>query len=515
MASVVEQSNNRRIAKNAIALYVRMLLSILVSLYTSRVVLNTLGVEDFGIYGVVGGVVGMMGFLNAAMSGATSRFLTFELGRGDSERLHKTFSSAMIIHIGIALTVFVVAETIGLWFVNTQLVIPENRMVAANWTYQFSVFAAMVSITQVPYNADIIANEKMDVYAYVELLNVALKLAIVYLLILGDIDKLILYAFLMLCVSVVIAIIYRVYCLRHFSESRFSWVWDKTILKPMLTFSGWDLYGNMSVTVRQQGTNMLLNIFFGPIVNAASSITTTVNGALLGLAQNVVTAFRPQIIKSYSINDWGRFNNLIVNGAQFTCALFIILSLAVFFELPLILNIWLGQIPDYVIEFCRISLIANCVGVVNAVVNIGIHSTGDIRRISFITGSIILSSLLCSYVVLKLGCEAHSVYVVLSVIMLLVLATDCLILKKQVPEFQLIRFVLGLIKILLIAIVAIVLVAMCNRVMAGGFARFLLECVISVSVIGVLSFFIILSKQQRCDIISSVKRKMRIKPVLK
>ncbi|MBQ5753825.1 MAG: polysaccharide biosynthesis protein, partial [Alistipes sp.] len=186
MASVVEQSNNRRIAKNAIALYVRMLLSILVSLYTSRVVLNTLGVEDFGIYGVVGGVVGMMGFLNAAMSGATSRFLTFELGRGDSERLHKTFSSAMIIHIGIALTVFVVAETIGLWFVNTQLVIPENRMVAANWAYQFSVFAAMVSITQVPYNADIIANEKMDVYAYVELLNVALKLAIVYLLILGD-----------------------------------------------------------------------------------------------------------------------------------------------------------------------------------------------------------------------------------------------------------------------------------------------------------------------------------------
>jgi O-antigen/teichoic acid export membrane protein len=218
-----------------------MLLSTLITLYTSRVVLDMLGVEDFGIYALVGGVVAMLGFLNAAMSGATSRFLTFELAKGNSERLRDTFNSAMIIHIGIALLVFVVAETAGLWFVNTQLVIPEERLVAANWAYQFSAFAAMVGITQVPYNADIIANEKMDIYAYVEMLNVGLKLGVVYLLVIGVFDKLILYALLILCVSIIIAMIYRVYCLRHFQESRLRWVWDITLLKPMLAFSGWDL----------------------------------------------------------------------------------------------------------------------------------------------------------------------------------------------------------------------------------------------------------------------------------
>ena len=221
-------SNNKRIAKNTIMLYIRMFISMLVGLYTSRVVLATLGVEDYGIYGVVGGVVGMMGFLNASMSGATSRFLTFELGRGDKERLAKTFSSALIVHIAIAIIVFILAETVGLWFLCNKLNIPEGRMEAAHWVYQFSILATMLSITQVPYNATIIAHEKMDVYAYMEILNVTLKLLIVYLLTIGDFDKLKLYAVLTFAVSLIIMMIYRIYCLRHFKESRFHWVWDKT-----------------------------------------------------------------------------------------------------------------------------------------------------------------------------------------------------------------------------------------------------------------------------------------------
>ena len=267
--------NNKRIAKNTIMLYLRMFLTMVVGLYTSRVVLQTLGVEDYGIYGVVGGIVAMMGFLNASMSGATSRFLTFELGRGDKERLSKTFSSALVVHIIIAVIVFVVAETVGLWFLCYKLVIPENRMVAAHWVYQLSILSSMITITQVPYNSSIIAHEKMDVYAYVEILNVTLKLLIVYLLVIGNFDKLILYAILMFAVSVIIMMVYRIYCLRRFEECKFRLFLDKDYLKPLLSFSGWDLYGNTDFSVRQQGANFLLNMFYGVVLNAAYNIATT------------------------------------------------------------------------------------------------------------------------------------------------------------------------------------------------------------------------------------------------
>lgn len=255
-----EVLDNRRIAKNTLILYIRMFISMIVGLYTSRVVLNTLGVEDFGIYGVVGGVVGMLGFLNASMSGATSRFIIFELGTGDIQKLRDTFSSSLIIHIAIALIVLLFAETVGLWFLCNKLVIPDNRMEAAYWVYQLSIFSAMLSITQTPYNACIIAHEKMSVYAYIEILSIVLKLMIVYLLLIGNWDKLKLYSLLVFLVSMLIMMVYRVYCIRHFVETHFHWVWDKSILKPLFSFSGWDLYGNVCVTVKGQSI-LYLEIF--------------------------------------------------------------------------------------------------------------------------------------------------------------------------------------------------------------------------------------------------------------
>ena len=239
-------SNNKRIAKNTVMLYIRMGLGMVVSLYTSRVVLQTLEVEDYGIYGVVGGVVAMFSFLNSTMAGATSRFLTFEMGKGDKERLKDTFSSALIIHIGIALLVLILAETVGLWFLNNKLVIPEGRMGAAHWVFQFSVLGMFVGFTQVPYNATIIAHEKMDIYAYIELLHVFFKLGIVYLLVIGNFDKLILYALLTFVVNVIIAMIYRIYCIRHYEESKFRFIWKKDIFRPMLSFSGFNLFVNVS-----------------------------------------------------------------------------------------------------------------------------------------------------------------------------------------------------------------------------------------------------------------------------
>ena len=292
--------NNKRIAKNTLYMYMRMGITMLVQLYTSRVVLQTLGVEDYGIYGVVGGIVAMMGFLNASMSGATSRFLTFELGKGDKDRLEKTFSSALIVHIIIAAIVFIVAETVGLWFLCNKLVIPENRMNAAFCVYQMSIISAMLSITQVPYNACIIAHEKMDVYAYVEILNVTLKLLIVYLLVIGNFDKLILYSALYFVTSFIVMMAYRVYCLRNFFETKFHWIWNKEYLRPLLSFAGWNLFGNFGSIVGNQASNLVINSFFGVLMNAAASVALTVCGIVTQFASNAMTAFRPPITKLYA-----------------------------------------------------------------------------------------------------------------------------------------------------------------------------------------------------------------------
>ena len=388
-------SSNRRIAKNAVMLYIRMFLTMIVGLYTSRVVLNVLGVEDYGIYGVVGGVVAMLGFLNASMSGATSRFLTFELGKGDKKRLADTFSSALIVHIGIALIVFVVAETLGLWFLTHKLVIPEGRMTAAHWVYQMSIASAMLGITQVPYNATIIAHEKMDVYAYVEILHVTLKLLIVYLLIIGDIDKLVLYAALVLAVGVIIILIYRIYCIRHFQESHFHWIWDKTILKPLLSFSWQTIVAHMSYSFRLQGTNFVLNMIFGVIVNAATGIASTVNGTISQFSYNVIAAFNPQIIKCYAHDDPLSSCRLIILAAKYSTILILLIIIPFEFEAPQILRLWLGQLPDYAVSFNRIMMLSLLTCVTNPVYT-GLMATGFIKSYSLIQAALYL---ICPFVI--------------------------------------------------------------------------------------------------------------------
>ena len=258
-------SDNKTIARNSILLYLRMLLSIIVSIYTSRIVLQTLGVSDYGVYNVVGGVVAMLTFLNSAMAGATSRFFTFEMGKDDTKRLNNTFSSAMFIHIGLAAVVLIITETFGLWLLCNKLVIPEERMFAAHVVYQCSIIGMVITFTQVPYNAAIISHEKMDVYAYVELLHVFLKLGIVYLLLVGNFDKLVLYAILVLSVNVIVAMTYRIYCLKNFVETKVVFLWDKSILEPMLSFFGWNAFSGCGYSLRVYGSNIVLNTFFGTI----------------------------------------------------------------------------------------------------------------------------------------------------------------------------------------------------------------------------------------------------------
>lgn len=490
-------SSNKRIARNTIMLYIRMLLSIVVSLYTSRVVLTVLGVEDYGIYGVVGGVVSMFTFLNASMSGATSRFLTYEMGTGNMEKLKDTFSSALLVHIIIALLIFILAETVGLWFLIHKLVVPEDRMFAAHIVYQLSILSAMVSITQVPYNATIIAHEKMDVYAYVELLNVFLKLAIVFLLpILGN-DKLIVYAILVFFVSVLIVFIYRYYCIKHYTESRFQFVYKKEIIKPMLSFSGWDLYGNMAVGWRYQGMAFLLNMFFGPVLNAASSISTTVQSIILGLCDNVSMAFRPQIIKCYAGYQYNRMNELLALSVKFTLSMFLLVSIPAFIEIDYVLSLWLGQIPEYSPIFFRIIIIANIWAVVNRILNIPIHATGRIKQLSFITGSLFLLSLVPMYIGLKFNFPPTSIYFWMAVFNFLILVTNFIILKHTLRQVRISPMIKELTTSLVITLLVYTLVVSVRDYIDKPFLRLLSSIFLSILSYGFLFISFQMKKTER------------------
>ena len=501
-------SNNKRIAKNTIMLYIRMFISMVVGLYTSRVVLATLGVEDYGIYGVVGGVVAMMGFLNASMSGATSRFLTFELGRGDKDRLAKTFSSALIVHIAIAIIVFILAETVGLWFLCNKLNIPEGRMEAAHWVYQFSILATMLSITQVPYNATIIAHEKMDVYAYMEILNVSLKLLIVYLLCIGNFDKLILYASLMLAVSILIMMVYRIYAIRQFPEAHFHWIWDKTYLRPLLSFSGWDLYGNACVIARQQGTNFLINIFYGVVYNAASGIATTVQGTISGLAFNIILAFRPQIIKQYAKGNVEDMSKLVGNAVCFTTILFGCMSIPLILETHYIMKAWLGVIPEKSEIFCQILLIASFLGLLNNIWNTCIHATGKIKEISIFSGTFFLISLPIIYVVFQFKAPVESAYLVFILSIVFVNVSNLLIIKKKIPKLKLNFVFLNYIKVIIVLMASYYITSLFKAQMQETFIRLLVDCFICWIIVFASSFIFILNQKQKKSIISKICPKL-------
>lgn len=501
-----EISNNKRIAKNTIMLYIRMLLSMVVSLYTSRVVLNTLGVEDYGIYGVVGGVVAMFSFLNASMSGATSRFLTFEMGRGDEQRLRDTFSSALLVHFGIAFVVLLLAETVGLWFLIHKLVIPEERMFAAHVVYQLSILSTMVSITQVPYNATIIAHEKMDIYAYVELLNVSLKLLIVFLLPIIGSDKLIVYGILVFLVSILIALIYRGYCFKRYQESHFKFIFSKNIIYPMLSFSGWDLYGNMGFTVRQQGLSFIINIFFGPALNAASAIASTVQGVLLSLINNIIIAFRPQIVKKYSQNEIVEMNDLMIIALQLCIILFGILTIPMLFEISYIFKLWLVNIPYKCIEIARIILLTNLFVLINLLIIVPIHATGRIKVLSFVCGTFNWGALLPVYLIFYCGGNIETAYWVIFILTIINQIAILYILKRNITDINLLILVkYGFLKLVPLFFVSFLSINILYHILQEGIFRLVFLYSINTILFIGYTFTIIFTRKQQNLVLVRIK----------
>ena len=428
--------NNKRIAKNTIALYVRMIILLFVNLYSSRIVLQELGAEDFGIYNIVGGIVALFSFLNATMSGATSRFLTYALGEKDYSKLKETFKASLTLHILIAVLILIISESIGLWFVNEKLIIPQDKIDVANIVYQLSIFTVIIKTIQVPFNASIISHEKMGVYAGIEIVNALIIVAFLNILQIINSGKLIIYASMVLSVAICVLILYTIFCLKHFSECTLKLSRNKEIMKPMLSFSGFDLYGNMCVSARTQGINVILNLFFGTVINAANGIATQVQAAILMLSTNVTSAFRPQIIKNVASNDIELMEKQLNYSSIISVLLFSIFSIPLVIEMPYVLRLWLGEPPMYVESITRISVFACWVGSINGILNIPIHATGKIKALSICGGTIYLLTLPAVYICLYYWKIPELAYCVMFVFMLILLIATCILLKKRLPQFS-------------------------------------------------------------------------------
>lgn len=416
----VAQSDNKRIAKNAILLYGRMILLLAVSLYTSRVVLFALGFEDYGIYNVVGGIVAMFSFINMALANSTSRYITFSLGKGRIDDSRQVFNACFIVHIIIALIIILLSETVGLWFLYNKMVIPVSRMYAATWVYQFSIIACVASILYAPFNATIIAHEKMGAFALISILDAFLKLLIAYIISVSENDRLIIYAFLLLCVSLTDIIIYLVYCKRNFKEVKFERIKTKNNPKEIMGFAGWSLIGNLAYVGYTQGLDILLNIFFGPVVNAARGIATQIQNAVMGFVTNFQMAVNPQITKSYAKEDYSYLHTLVYASSKFSFFLLLCIILPISIESKTILSIWLVEVPDYAIPFTILTLLARLVDTLSNPIGIANNATGTIRQYQIFEGGSLLLIVPIAWLVLKMGGNPTSVFWVQLIIMYIV-----------------------------------------------------------------------------------------------
>ena len=397
--------NNKRIAKNTLFLYVRMLVVMAVGLYTVRAILDLLGVVDYGIYNVVGGVVSMFSFLNSTLATSSQRYFSIELGKGDMKRLNQWFCLNITAFSIFILIFLVVAETVGLWFVNYKMTIPEERMFAANVVYQLSVLTFCIHFFNIPYNALIIAHEKMRAFAYISIVEAAAKLVIVYILSIITWDKLVVYGLLMFLTSCGITSSYIIYNRLHFSESRFRPYWNKREMAEMLGFSSWHLLGTFSVVVRSQGINILLNLFFNPAVNAARAVAFQVYHAISQLSGNFFTAVKPQIYKSYAKKEYNELFKLIMRSSIITSLLVSILIYPFLANTPYILSLWLKEVPQYAVVFTQLIMINGLIDSVNGPTAAAMLATGKIRNYELIVGGAIIMNLPISYAALKLGAE--------------------------------------------------------------------------------------------------------------
>lgn len=502
-----QAENTKRIAKNTLMLYVRMLFGMLVSLYTSRVVLQALGVEDYGIYNVVGGVVAMFSLLSGSLSAAVSRFLTFELGRNDLVRLRKVFSSALCVHALLALFVLVLSETLGLWFLNYQMNIPADRMIAANWVFQFSLFSFLLGLFSVPYNASIISHERMGIFAFVGIGDTLLQLGIVLFIAFGGIcsDKLIVYASLLVVKGMLFQLFYFYYCRKSFKECRFKLSLDKQLLKEMTGFAGWNFIGASSAILRDQGGNILLNLFYGPALNAARGVANQVSNAIGSFVGNFMIALNPQITKSYAAAEYGYTFSLIFRGARFSYYLLLWLALPVLLNTQYILSIWLNVVPEHTILFVQLVLVFSmCETISNPLITVML-ATGKIRNYQIVVGGLQMMNFPLSYIFLKMGFLPEIIVMVAISLSLICLGARLILLRDmiQLPVARFLRHVCG--NIIVVTILSLTVPLYARWELPNNLFGFIFSCVICFGWGGIILYRFGCSVSERKFLISKLQ----------
>lgn len=501
--------NNKRIARNTLLLYVRMFVMMFTALFTSRIVLQVLGETDYGIYNIIGGVVVLFSFLNSALLSATQRFLNFYLGKKDEETTHKVFCMSMNSYIILSLIFIVLGETIGLWFVNTQLNIPAERMYAAHWVYQFSLITFIVNLIRVPYNATIIAYERMDFYAYLSLGEVILKLLVVYLLYITIYDKLILYALLYLLVPVIITWIYKVYCNRSFKISHYKRFWNKDMFRQLFSFSGWSLFGSLANLAASQGLNILVNIFYGVTVNTALGIANQVSNNVYNFISNFQMAFNPQIVKSYAAGETEHLYNLMFSASKMSYFLLLVIALPVALNIDLILDLWLVNVPLYTNIFTQLILGFFLIEALSSPLWMFVQATGKIKHYQILMGALIFLNFPLIYLALKLNLPVYYVWVIRIIVNILVFLVRCIYMqtKYHFPIKQ--YFLKVIVPVITVTILTIPFSLLVKNLIVGYWIRFIISCFFSIGFTLLIIYRLGLNSKEKSFVLETIRKRIR------
>lgn len=486
-----------------------MFLTMAVGFFTSRVILNALGISDYGLYNVVGGIVSMTTFLNSGMAAATQRFLTYELGKGNTDYIKTVFCTTVSIHNLIALVILIIAETIGLWFVNTHLNIPADRYIAANWVYQCSIITILISIISVPYNSCIIAHEHMNVYAYVSIYEVIAKLIVAYCIYIFQNDKLIIYAILIALVQVSVRVIYSVYCKRRFTECTYHFVFDKQLFKKMFSFAGWSILGNMGMSFRDQGNNIILNLFFGTSVNAARGIATQLNSYISAFANNFAVAFTPQITKNYASGKLDQSRTLVYQGARYSFFLMSLIVVPFMNVVDNFLELWLGTVPEYTSYFVILTLISSLLYSQTQTLTCAIQATGNVKLFQLLLSILLVTELPIAYLILWLGGKPYMAMYATVASSFLGVYLRMLILKKLVSTYDIwyySKYVL--LRCWSIFFICVIISFAINSLFDNSMMLFVIKATISFAITVVFIALLGISKSERQLVYTKIKSKI-------
>lgn len=503
------EEKSKRILKNTTFLYIRMLVLMLITLYTSRVLLDKLGIEDFGIYNVVGGLTVMLIFFRSSLSNATQRFLNVELGRGDTVRAQCVFAQHFTLYVIVALLVLLVGETIGLWFVYNKLVIPVDRLVAAVWVYQFTLVSLCSTLVGIVYDSEIIAHEDMNVYSYIGIFEGLAKLAIAYAISMSHFDRLIVYGFLMMLLSLFVQCFYAFYSSHHYKESRIGFIWDRKLLKDTSSIVGWNTVGTAIYAINDSGVNILLNLFFGPAVNAARAVSYQVSNAVNGFATNFFVSVRPQIVKSYAAGDNAYLMKLFYNSSKFSFFMLWLFCLPLCFSIDPILHLWLKQVPDYTGIFTVWVLAYSLVNALNNPVWAVVLAVGKLKSYISIGSSVFLLVFPLAYIALRLGSSPVNVFTIMVAVRLLYHAVVLNIIKAYV-DFSFRRYLRDVVlPIVFVSFVSLVIVAATHAALPKSLFSTFIFVVLSVAATALCIFFIGISKDERVRLFNIVFGKLK------